>query len=411
MDRKSSSRRTVYCLAKEGQIEKAIETFAEFLSSGEAGPYDFVYMGDMLIKAGRQDEAIGRYEEAIAAYARLGFNRNAIALARKILRLDPGRIDTSRRLGDLYVAEELIGDALHAYFDYLDVVPEEVRQEEVYREVLQRLEELAVQRGDFAIRLSEFLRRAERFEAAVGVLTRAAEFAEAAGRDDQARDLRDRISAIGPSLMGGAEDIPVEETIGGDVVEEASASAETAPTPASSAGGGEAEESPAEAEEIPGSGTMAFGEVDLGAAGKDGDSSSEAAGKPPVEQRDFQTHYDRGVVLMERGSLNEALAEFEAAACDYDLTPEQAARLQETRGRCFAALDRHREAIREFVLLLQNSTGEQSDVARRLTLLAREYEAVGELDEARKRLQEALETCPDCEAAADVLSRLERGAA
>jgi tetratricopeptide (TPR) repeat protein len=404
VDRKSSSRRTVYRLVKEGQIEKAIETFAEFLSSGEAGPYDFVYMGDMLIKVDRPDEAIERYDEAIAAYGRLGFNRNAVALARKILRLDPGRWDTHRRLGDLYAADELIGDALYAYFDYLDAAPEEVRQEESFRETVQRLEELAIQRADFARRLSEYLRRAERFEAAVGVLTRAAEFAELEGRDAEARDLRDRISAIGPSLMAGTEELD-----GAGDGDAAVFAPETEPPAADT---GEEKESAAPQETGEGAGTMAFGEIKLAAAAAgEPDAADAAEGKPPVEQRDFQTHYDRGVELMEREKLDEALAEFEAAACDYDLTPEQAARLQETRGECFALLGRHREAIREFVLLVENMTGEPSDIARRLTLLAYEYEAVGELDEARQRLEKALEVCPDHAEAADALGRLERGAA
>ncbi|MFH1143339.1 MAG: tetratricopeptide repeat protein [Candidatus Eisenbacteria bacterium] len=398
MDRKSSTRRSVYQLVKEGQMEKAIESFGEFLASGEAGPYDFVYMGDLLLRSDRVADAIGRYEEAISAYARLGFNRNAIALCRKILRLDATRREIQRRLGDFQAAEEFVGDALYAYFDYLEGTEEADRQEEAFRETLQRIEELAPQRPDFAIRASDFCRKIERYDSAVSILMRAAQAADASGHGEQATDLRDRLAAVSPTMLGSAsqpqegfealqEETPPVEASG--PVEEVAISEAAAATTAVSEG------------EAP----LHWGEVDL----KD---SSARSPQPDagVDRDDFRTHYQRGVVFMEQGRLDEALGEFEAAARDYDLTSEQGAQLQETRGRCFSSLGRHREAIREFTLLLQ-SAGRKGDRAEGLVLLAREYEAVGEMDEAKRRLREALEVRPDFAEATGFLDQLEKRAA
>jgi len=397
LERKSTSRRAVYQLVKEGQIGKAIETFSEFLASGEAGPYDFVYMGDLLMRTEQVTEAIARYEEAIAAYARLGFNRNAIALTRKILRLDGSRNDLQCRLGDFHAAEESIGDALHAYFAYLERASAEERQEDSFRETLQRMEELAPQRADFAVRVSEFCRRIERFDSAVAILMRAVQVAEAAGRDEEAAELRERLTAVGSTMPsdGGfsTSDLEAEEVVddlatsgeareisGEDLAEEATAAAGRAGDPGR------------------------WNEVNL--ASEQG--NPDEAG---VDRDDFRTHYQRGVVFMEQGRLEEALAEFEAASRDYDLTGDQGAQLQETRGRCFSALGRHREAIREFTLLMQSPSRTEMDQAGRLVLLAREYEAVGELDEARKRLREALALRPDFAEAAGYLDQIGKKAA
>ena len=397
MDRKSTSRRTVYQLVKEGQIQKAIESFDEFLSSGEAGPYDFVYVGDLLMKLDQVPPAIARYEEAIAAYARLGFNRNAIALCRKILRLDPSRLDVQRRMGDLHMAEESVGDALHAYCAFLEGASEEQRDGEEFRETLQRMGELAPQRADYSMRMSDFCRRIGRLDTALEVLTRAVRSAEAAGKDEVAAELRDRVAAISPSMLAGAAEPPAAaEAISGEF----SAADERDPGFDS----GEAAEEP-EREGAPASGP---------APARGADRERRPRGAPAeraVDRDDFRTHYQRGVVFMEKGELDQALAEFEAAARDYDLTSEQGARLQETRGRCFSALDRHREAIREFTLLLQSPVQTEEDQGDRLVLLAREYEAVGDLDEARKRLREALDARPEFPEAAGYLEQLEKKAA
>lgn len=396
MERKSTSRRAAYQLVKEGQMGKAIETFAEFLASGEAGPYDFVYMGDLLLRTQQVTEAIGRYEEAIAAYARLGFNRNAIALSRKILRLDGSRTDLQRRLGDYYAAEESIGDALHAYFAYLEQASEDERMEPAFEETLQRMEELAPQRADFAVRVSDFCRRIERFDAAVAILSRAAQAAEANGRDEEAAELRERLAAAGqtvPIEAGAEEEIACDEAVEDPIG--------VGPEPEA------LNERPAD-EEQPVAKAVAepvrWNEVDLSA-------EQAAPAEAEVDRDDFRTHYQRGVVSMEHGSLEEALDEFEAAARDYDLTGDQGAQLQETRGRCFSALGRHREAIREFTLLLQSPSRNEMDQAGRLVLLAREYEAVGELDEARKRLQEALALRPDFAEASGYLEQIGKRAA
>lgn len=464
MERKLSGRSQVRALAKEGQLEKAIEMFEGMVSGGECGPYDHVYLGDLFMQAGRSDSAISRYEDAIAAYTHLGFHRNALALCRKILRLDPQHLAAYRQMGDLCAAEELYGDALYAYFAYLERAPEEERTAEIYRQALRRAEELAPRRAEFAIRLSDLLVQLQRPDSAATVLREALQQAARAGAVEVTAGLRERLAHVAPSLaamaMPDAEPPyePVEteseafsEAAGGEYI----LPAESGEAMEALAGVAPPEPTPLPLtpalDEAPQGHPVRYGEIDLGqesaraaeaeleasataadpgeeveieiepfagpvlVEGEESDawgsaSEESEAREEPVEEEAFATHYARGLEQMEQGELEAALESFAAAAWDEALDASQARLLQEAQARCLAGLGRHREAVREFLLALQRPHP-GAETAELIYLLALEYEALGDLDEARKRLREALALRPDYAEAEARLADLAEGAA
>jgi tetratricopeptide (TPR) repeat protein len=419
----------VRLLVKEGQLEKAIEAFEAVLTGGETTPYDYVYMGDLLAKTGRPENAIPHYEEGIAAYARLSFHRNAIALCRKILRLAPGHLEAHRQMGDLYAAEELYGDALHAYFAYLDRVPENEQSSGAYEETIRRVADLAPRRAEFAIRVSDLLTRLDRSDEAIEVLQEATQLAAHGGAPDVAAGLRAHIVAIDPSHATGEmpdAEPPLESSeddeagsrepqilvlsdadeyaLGDEDERAAAAQADGASAPGERLIGLVA---PAVARGAVSMerGPECYGEIDLATR-----AAADADAKEPVEAEGFSTHYPRGLELMQQGELEAARQSFAAAAWDEALRPEQARILQDAQARCLAGLGRHREAIREFLLALRRP-GPQAATAELTYLLALEYEAIGEADEVRRRLREVLELRPDHGEAQARLDGLERGAA
>jgi tetratricopeptide (TPR) repeat protein len=451
VERKATGRSQVRALVRQGQLEKAIESFETLIAGGEVGPYDYVYMGDLLIKAGRTESAVARYEDAVATYAHLGFHRNALALCRKILRLDGQHISANRQMGDLYAAEELYGDALYAYFAYLERADAGERDSETYRQVLRRVEELAPRRAEFAIRLSDLLVQLGRPDAAAAMLREALQQAARSGAVEVAAGLRERLAGIEPALAGAG--MPAEEPAYEPVAEDTQASG-TDDAVATAGETGAASEDEAGEPEVgkrhpeeavnefdlseeaglasgappePTLLTLApsappradalsealengerdpqrYGEINLSPVGPSGGSDAE------VEDGDFSTHYATGLERMRQGELEAALKSFAAAAWDDELQPEQARLLQEAQARCLAGLGRHREAIREFLLALQRPH-KGAESAELTYLLALEYEALGELDEARKRLREALALRPDYAEAEARLSMLAEGAA
>ncbi|MBD3237893.1 MAG: hypothetical protein GF330_14435 [Candidatus Eisenbacteria bacterium] len=205
MDRNIACRRTAQKCVREGDVDRAIEAYEEVVSSGDADPYDYVYAGDLYAKTDLTEEAIARFRQGVAAYGRLGFNRNAIALCRRILGLDAKQLDVLRELGDLLASEELLDEALEAYLGYLERVDPQVREEEAFRETLTRAEELAARRPVHAVRLAELLESLGHTEASADLLSRTADVARSAGEAEVAGELMERALGLNPALAKSAE--------------------------------------------------------------------------------------------------------------------------------------------------------------------------------------------------------------
>jgi tetratricopeptide (TPR) repeat protein len=390
-------------LVRDGQVNKAIQQYEEAISGGAGAPYDFVYLGDLCIRGERQLEAVGHYEEAIAGYTRLGLHRNSIALWRKILRLDGTRLDAYARMGDAYAAEQLVGDALHAYFVYLERAREKEHDTEPFGAVVKRVEELAPQRAEYAIRLSEFLVQFDQPEAAASVLSRAAEIAQASGTTDLAADLRERAQRLEPSdadapaseswQAGEAPGMdPATEVLGWDE--------EPGEAPAAAA-----DDTEVEVLSGPVGAALHYGEINLNA-----DPTPEPVEKESVDRGGLPIDHHAIEACLEEDRLEEALHLCDEAACVTDMSSMESAELSQLRGRALARMGRRGEAIQAMrVALLEAGTDPRT--GRWAYELANELEAMGELDEARSLLREAVERDPDFNDAAVRLALLERGVA
>lgn len=188
-------RRRAQQLARAGQLTEAVEEMGRLLLGGEPDPYDYVFHGDLLDREGKSQDAIDSYEEAISAYERVGLFRNAIAVAKRVLRTDAERARTYRRLGDLYSKEGLIGDAVTCYLNYLDRAGGEAGGEE-FIEVLERVAQLSGPRVEVALRLAELYIRAGRQDRAAHLLEGLADQAAGAGGFEIASALRERANAL-----------------------------------------------------------------------------------------------------------------------------------------------------------------------------------------------------------------------
>ncbi|TFH29830.1 MAG: tetratricopeptide repeat protein, partial [Myxococcales bacterium] len=74
-------------------------------------------IGDLHVRKGDRGSAIGTYETVAGHYAQQGFFLKAIAVYKQILKLDPSRLDTQVRLGEMYEQLQLISDALSVFED------------------------------------------------------------------------------------------------------------------------------------------------------------------------------------------------------------------------------------------------------------------------------------------------------
>lgn len=215
MDKSIAARRKAQQMARDGQIGRAIDEMERILQSEETDPYDFVFHGDLLVRGGRQDEAVSIYEEAVSAYERIGLYRNAIAICKKVLRVQPSRCRVHRRLGDLYAKEGLLGDAVEQFLYFLDHADGESPAEE-FIETLERVSEIAGSRIEVKLRLADLYAKAGHGEQAARFLDEVAEQAAGGGGAEIARALRDRVRHLTGASPGTSESVSSETGRGAD---------------------------------------------------------------------------------------------------------------------------------------------------------------------------------------------------
>jgi len=98
-------------LIRQGKLNAALSKLEEI---SERSPDDLLTLnrlGDLLARQGKNAEAIGYYTKIADQFANGGFLPKAIAILKKILRLDPQNADAMARLGGLYQQQKLFGEA------------------------------------------------------------------------------------------------------------------------------------------------------------------------------------------------------------------------------------------------------------------------------------------------------------
>ena len=99
----------------KGNIDKAL---AEYRSAIDIDPRDIsirLRIGDLYVKTDSMPEAIKAYTEAARANAQRGFYPKAIAVYKKVLKLDDTILDVHYKLAELYTKQRLIADAISSY--------------------------------------------------------------------------------------------------------------------------------------------------------------------------------------------------------------------------------------------------------------------------------------------------------
>jgi tetratricopeptide (TPR) repeat protein len=76
--------------AKKRQWDKALAEFERLVEVEQNNPNLFNEIGDLYLKLGQKREAFQSYHTAVDAYSRISLHNNAVAVCKKILRLNPG---------------------------------------------------------------------------------------------------------------------------------------------------------------------------------------------------------------------------------------------------------------------------------------------------------------------------------
>ena len=117
---KSKSLRTAEKYVLQGKIPAAIDEYRKVV---EADPGDLTTintLGDLYVRAGRIQDAIRNFSRIADSYREGGFTLKAIAMLKKISKLDPTNVETAMKLANLYSQQGLLVEARQQYLQVAD---------------------------------------------------------------------------------------------------------------------------------------------------------------------------------------------------------------------------------------------------------------------------------------------------
>lgn len=188
---------------------KAIEVYQKAIQEFESGqdtvPDVSIYnrVGDLHLKANEPAAAVQVYERAVDLYADQGFSNNAIALCGKILRVNPGRVQTYLKLAYLHARKNVVIEAKKNLLEYLERMNQNKHLDEAFQQV-KKFADHFPDSQDIRLMLGELLRAASRKAGSKEHLAQLADELEAAGDAAGARRTREALQAI----EDGVEDAP-----------------------------------------------------------------------------------------------------------------------------------------------------------------------------------------------------------
>lgn len=178
-------------------IDVYVKAIQEFESGRESAPDLSLYnrVGDLHIKLNDPASAVRSYERAADLYADQGFLNNAIALCGKILRVNPGRVQTYLKLAQLHARKNVVIEAKRNLIEYIERMNALNQLDDAFRSVKSFADQFSSNQ-DIRLMLVELLRAASRDDEAREQLEKIAAELEARGDRAGARATRERLNAI-----------------------------------------------------------------------------------------------------------------------------------------------------------------------------------------------------------------------
>ncbi|MBU1702123.1 MAG: hypothetical protein KJ970_10950 [Candidatus Eisenbacteria bacterium] len=198
MEKNVALRRQAQQRQKEGRLEEALRDWVRILSSNEPDPYDFVAVGDLLLRLDRREEARSHYEEASKLYERLGFIRSAIGTTKKLVRMGETDGTTLLRLAHLHVVEGFGAEAAEYARSFQKTLRTESPPDPEYIELLETLFTKGLRSPDLSLTLVDLYEKSARIDEAARELHVLAGLLMKGGKVEEAERARGRAEKLKP---------------------------------------------------------------------------------------------------------------------------------------------------------------------------------------------------------------------
>lgn len=172
-------------LVARGKVEAAIREYRKVLADNPRDTNTLNRVGDLYARIERIDEAVGLFVRIAEHYTEDGFFVKAIAIYKKIIKLDPTRLEIYERLAELYHKQGLVNEARTQYQVLVDYYQKHGEGDAAIG-ICQRMVTLEPSNPSHRARLADLLQEAERLEEAMAEYRAIAEQLIASGQADGA---------------------------------------------------------------------------------------------------------------------------------------------------------------------------------------------------------------------------------
>jgi tetratricopeptide (TPR) repeat protein len=98
-----------------GRVREAIAEYEKLATGDPQDVGTLNIVGDLYIRLGQSDRAIRVFQKVAEEYEKRGLYSQALAICKKVHKLNPEETESSLKLGDLYAQQGFIADAKNVY--------------------------------------------------------------------------------------------------------------------------------------------------------------------------------------------------------------------------------------------------------------------------------------------------------
>lgn len=270
---------------QKGDYAKAVNEYKKVLDlePGNASTYNFI--GDAYVKLSNIGEAVSNYLGAVNGYSTDALYNNAIAVCKKILRINKDDPEVYKTLGDLYIQQGLVNEAITNLLEYAERKIKQGKADEAFP-IYHQIVELNPQNLAVRSKLAEMYLTQKKIPEAIEEFSQLAKTYRDQGRTIEAESLEAKVRGM-KGEAAPAQAAPAAEVRPDDIIQELSQ---------------QRPEAPAETASAP---KLVI------------DKEPEPPKKEDAAKQDWATNIELGDLLVEIGSTQEALDQYHTAANGY----------------------------------------------------------------------------------------------
>ncbi len=183
--------------AAKGQFDKAIAEWKKLLRDFPNDANIHNTIGDLSLKKNAKADAVESYKKAADLLASDGFSSKAIALYKKVLNIDPKKIDVHLALADLNAEKGLTGNALESYKFVVDHYTQKNEMAKALG-IYQKMADLNPSNAAFRLKLGDMYAREGLKADAARTYLETADVHIAAEAYQEARQIFEKVLALDP---------------------------------------------------------------------------------------------------------------------------------------------------------------------------------------------------------------------